>query len=620
MPVLKAQTAMAPACDQPTGATGDIGGFNIPILGSNQVVNPGDATDGNFNTYAYFKAADFGVGVGTSYNLRVNLGSSNAGDVYVSMALLQGQLFTANAFSTITLTAYNNGSQVWSQSVGSSFASWGINIGSTGDGYISAPAGYGDKPYNQLVLSYTSIAAVSITGGIMNVYELRRVPFVPAVSISSSNGDACRKTSTLTANVTNLTSNNLTYAWYNGSSASGSVIATSKSLAGAVVGNTYTVVATIDAGCSFGPTVRSGQSTITVASVPPATVSVTVTDCNVLNATVTNATAASYSWSASNGGTIVSGASTSSATIGSNGTYTVTVTANGGCSIVSSGTVVNGLPTITPASGTILQGGTRNLSYTGNTISTSSGSFTAFNVAIPNTGLTFQTGTNSSKFTATTINATATANVSSIPVTVTAKNGNCATTANYTIPLAWALPVQYSSYLVAVQSNGVVNLSWTSATETNNKGYAVFGGTNLNNLKQIDFVSSKALNGTAGTGYAYTSQDKSPANNTLNYYQLRQVDLDGKINSGDIVSVYVTGAKEDVTIAPNPVDDHITISNVKPGSSIKIVSMSGQVMKVAIAQNSNVVINDLGILSSGVYVVMLVNTNGQAESRKIIKK
>ncbi|WP_447640318.1 MULTISPECIES: T9SS type A sorting domain-containing protein [Chitinophagaceae] len=183
------------------------------------------------------------------------------------------------------------------------------------------------------------------------------------------------------------------------------------------------------------------------------------------------------------------------------------------------------------------------------------------------------------------------------------------------------LPVRYAQPLTASLHNGTVNLYWTSATELSNKGYAVLAGTNTANMKQIDFVSSKASNGTSSTGYSYTSQDKSPVNNTTNYYQLKQVDLDGNTEPSDMVSIYVTGGTDGgITLAPNPVIDQLNVSNAKIGSTIRIISMVGQIVKTAIVQSSLVTIDGLQSLPSGIYITSVINRNGQPETHKFLKK
>ena len=183
-----------------------------------------------------------------------------------------------------------------------------------------------------------------------------------------------------------------------------------------------------------------------------------------------------------------------------------------------------------------------------------------------------------------------------------------------------SLPVTYAKPLTATLNNGKVDLLWQSAVEIGNKGYNVLAGTTASNLKQIDFVPSKAHNGNSGSGYSYQSQDKAPVNNTMNYYRLQQIDLDGTPTLSDIVSVFVSGSNNGVKLMPNPVIGDLTISNIKVGSDIKIIGAGGQVVKAAVASTNIFKLNGLGSLPSGIYMVVVTNLNGKTETHKIYKK
>lgn len=182
------------------------------------------------------------------------------------------------------------------------------------------------------------------------------------------------------------------------------------------------------------------------------------------------------------------------------------------------------------------------------------------------------------------------------------------------------LPVTLTSFNANL-NGGKVNLAWATATEIANSGFEILKGINSNNLEQSKFVASKAASngGNSSTALNYTSTDSFPVNNATNYYQLKQIDLDGNTSYSDKVSVYVTGATTSLTVGPNPAVSVLNVNNLKTGSNLRVISLSGAVVKSQIV-NANSVSLDVANLPSGVYIVEVVNLGGIKESHKFVKK
>jgi len=85
------------------------------------------------------------------------------------------------------------------------------------------------------------------------------------------------------------------------------------------------------------------------------------------------------------------------------------------------------------------------------------------------------------------------------------------------------LPVNLIEFKVAQKSSTAV-LHWSTASEQNNKGFAVERSSDATNWKQIAFVAGKN-NSSAVNNYSAT--DFAPSNG-VNYYRLKQIDFDGK--------------------------------------------------------------------------------------------
>ena len=75
----------------------------------------------------------------------------------------------------------------------------------------------------------------------------------------------------------------------------------------------------------------------------------------------------------------------------------------------------------------------------------------------------------------------------------------------------------------------------------------------------------------------------------------------------------------DVGLYPNPVIDHLTISSNGENQLITIYDLEGRAMEV-LAPQTNLNRIDLSYLSSGLYVAVIEDNNGQTSRHKIIKK
>lgn len=96
------------------------------------------------------------------------------------------------------------------------------------------------------------------------------------------------------------------------------------------------------------------------------------------------------------------------------------------------------------------------------------------------------------------------------------------------------LPVEFVSFSASVIS-GEVHLKWSTATETNNRGFEV-QRSNGSDFITIGFVQGA---GTTTEARSYNFVDNSAATG-VNSYRLKQVDLDGSYSYSSIIEVDVT--------------------------------------------------------------------------------
>lgn len=135
---------------------------------------------------------------------------------------------------------------------------------------------------------------------------------------------------------------------------------------------------------------------------------------------------------------------------------------------------------------------------------------------------------------------------------------NCSLVAN---PAGLSLPVTFSSFTAAKADNNSVLLRWSTAMETNNKGFYIERQASPDNTyATIAFVPSSNLNGTASSQTVYSYSDQAPPAASTVKYRLRQEDLDGHqgyssvqvVSTGtddDKVRIFTAGSAINITIA-----------------------------------------------------------------------
>jgi len=172
------------------------------------------------------------------------------------------------------------------------------------------------------------------------------------------------------------------------------------------------------------------------------------------------------------------------------------------------------------------------------------------------------------------------------------------------------LPVTLISFDAAKQGTQTY-LNWVVAQETGISVYVVERSSDGNH-----FISINTINSTnSAIQHAYTVYDNTPLNGT-NYYRLKIVDIAGKITYSDIRLVNF-GNQNSFIIYPNPAKSFITISSPVIVKQIRLLSVSGQIMKVWQNVSPNAQL-DLGAIASGTYLLEFINDQS-LQTMKLVK-
>jgi hypothetical protein len=190
---------------------------------------------------------------------------------------------------------------------------------------------------------------------------------------------------------------------------------------------------------------------------------------------------------------------------------------------------------------------------------------------------------------------------------------------------ASTLPVKFI-YFAANNSNGNVNLNWSTASEINNKGFVIERSVNGKEFTYVDFVEG-AGNTTKTTKYNKVDAGafKVTGVSTL-YYRLKQVDFDGTIAYSNTVKVNENeSASGLVKVYPNPFAKSFDVSIVAEHdakASILVSDISGKLVAtttVELVKGSNTTtVNGLDALTSGIYFVKVIN-GASSEVFKVVK-
>jgi alpha-tubulin suppressor-like RCC1 family protein len=164
-------------------------------------------------------------------------------------------------------------------------------------------------------------------------------------------------------------------------------------------------------------------------------------------------------------------------------------------------------------------------------------------------------------------------------------------------PLAGAqpLPVQLVRFEARRSGPATVALSWATASEVNNAGFAVEKSADGRAWQRLAFVPGAGSSPTAHT-YTYLDTQGTPAA----YYRLAQTDFGGPVSYSPVQ--YVGGGSTELSLYPNPARDHATaLHGAAPGSLVQVLDALGRPVCTTTADASGTAA--LAGLPPGLYLV-----------------
>ena len=157
-------------------------------------------------------------------------------------------------------------------------------------------------------------------------------------------------------------------------------------------------------------------------------------------------------------------------------------------------------------------------------------------------------------------------------------------------------------------------ITWTTATESANEGFAV--------QRSYDGKQWEVIGWVAGAGESYTAQqyeheDRMPREG-VTYYRLEQLDYDGTATLTEVVSVVRTEDEvmQELRAYPNPVSGLLTVENA--GAELHLYALTGQLVLTRSTQGDDRAKLDVSSLAEGVYLLTTTLESGEVRQVRIV--
>ncbi|SDG81586.1 Por secretion system C-terminal sorting domain-containing protein [Dyadobacter soli] len=198
------------------------------------------------------------------------------------------------------------------------------------------------------------------------------------------------------------------------------------------------------------------------------------------------------------------------------------------------------------------------------------------------------------------------------------QGGSCKSTPTSTMfGVNVPLPIYISNFEGKSVEKGV-ELTWNVVSEKDGKEFEV--------LRYNDRMQNEEVIGTVALTDQrigkYTFLDKNPLIGT-NYYQLKQIDIDGTYTRSKIISIN-PGIISGTVIAPNPAQEYVDVqfsSRTAGKSDLTIYNIAGQAVSnsaISITEGKNIHRINVKKLNGGHYF-MKINHGGEATKLRFIK-
>lgn len=164
------------------------------------------------------------------------------------------------------------------------------------------------------------------------------------------------------------------------------------------------------------------------------------------------------------------------------------------------------------------------------------------------------------------------------------------------------LPVELTSFACNKVSNGTVQLSWITASESNSDYFSI---EKSNDGIRFESIGKKDASGNSTDVVKYTFVDTN-TNAGKAYYRLKQIDLDGQSAYSDLCFVNNELEEYKLKVYPNPAGNTVYINfGTNVSSSVSVLNNWGDEVPVKVYDGDNGKVLDTSNLPDGFYIVQV---------------
>jgi hypothetical protein len=170
-----------------------------------------------------------------------------------------------------------------------------------------------------------------------------------------------------------------------------------------------------------------------------------------------------------------------------------------------------------------------------------------------------------------------------------------------TITVSGVVPLTLLSFDVFKNKNKV-DLKWTTTNEINTSHFEIersSNGVQFTKIESVNSANSAGINN-------YSSEDIQPLKG-INFYRLKQVDIDGSYKYNNINKVLFENFGDAITIYPNPAKDYIQFDYASKQKTVlvNLFDMQGRLIKTTTLANAIPLKLNIENVAKGKYVVQL---------------
>lgn len=172
------------------------------------------------------------------------------------------------------------------------------------------------------------------------------------------------------------------------------------------------------------------------------------------------------------------------------------------------------------------------------------------------------------------------------------------------------LPVTLVSFNTK-KTEGQVSLTWATTSESNASHFEIERSADA---RHFETVGSVAVKGESTSMRNYSFLD-TPVSSSIVYYRLKMIDVDGTFAFSEIRNVHFEGLTDLVRVYPNPASSFIKV-DAPNARSVKIFNKMGRILHTT--EGIVPARIDISGLSEGIYIVQVIQRNGQVKAVKIV--